>query len=63
MPILRNYELFSRYSRTFQKEMDYLVGNVYNDVRFPDGTEIRTSAVLEITDGYAKTNHTEYILE
>ncbi len=63
MPILRNWKVLKYYSQVHQKEMTYLTGRVYNDTRFLDGSEIRTSAVLEMTDGYARTRNTEYILE
>jgi len=63
MPILRNWRVLSYYSLEFEKEMLYLTGQVYNDKRFQDGAEIRTSAVIEMTKEYARTKNTEYILE
>lgn len=63
MPILRNWNVHRYYSQVHQKEMIYLVGRVYNDSRFKDGTEIRTSAVLEMRDSTARTQNTTYILE
>ena len=63
MPILRDWNIHTYYSQTHQKEMAYLEGFVYNDSRFPDGAEIRTSAVLEMKDSKAITQNTTYILE
>lgn len=63
MPILRNWKVLKYYSQVHGKEMYYLTGRVYNDSRFPNGSEIRTSAVLEIDDGVAQTLNTTYILE
>ena len=62
MPILKNWSVLKYYSQVHQKEMIYLTGKVYNDTRFPDGAEIRTSAVLEMKDSKAITQNTIYIL-
>ncbi len=62
-PILRDFEVIRRFSITHQKEMPYLHGKVYNDKRFPNGSSIRTSAVLEMTEDYAQTANTKYKLE
>lgn len=62
MPILRNWKVSKYYSQTYDKEMTYLTGKVYNDTRFADGVEIRTSAVLEMKDSKAITKNTTYIL-
>ena len=50
MPILKDYEVFSKFSKTHQKEMNYLRGKVYEDERFPDGSEIETSAIIDMVD-------------
>lgn len=63
LPILRDFEMLRRFSYTHQKEMPYLHGKVYNDKRFPDGSSITTSAVLEMTEDYAQTSNTKYKLE
>ena len=63
MPILREWNVFYRYSNGFNKEMPHLEGKIYNDTRFLDGSEVVTSTVLELKEGYAKTRNTEYILE
>jgi len=62
LPILKNYNIFWRFSNTHQKQMPYLSGKVYNDKRFPDGTDICTTAATILTANYAKTRNTEYIL-
>ena len=62
MPILRNWNVLKYYSQVHKKEMTYLTGQVYDDIRFPNGAEIRTSAVLEMKDSKAITQNTTYIL-
>lgn len=62
MPLLKNWTIFNRFSNTYNKEMPYLTGEVYNDKRFPDGSEIVTTAVLEFKENYARTKNTEYKL-
>ena len=62
MPILRNWKVQKYYSQVHQKEMTYLTGKVYNDSRFPNGAEIRTSAIIEMSDSKAITQNTTYIL-
>ena len=60
MPILKNWRTAKYYSDLSEF---CLVGEIYNDTRFEDGTEIRTSEVLELKNGYARTRNTTYILE
>lgn len=55
MPTLQEYEIFSRFSNTHQKEMNYLKGKVYDDERFPNGSEIETSAIIDYVDGLMAT--------
>jgi len=43
---LDNYRLYKRYSRTHDKEMTYAIGKVYKDTRFPDGSLITTTAIV-----------------
>lgn len=62
MPILRNWRVLEYYSSVHLKKVQYLVGQVFNDSRFPDGTEIRTSIVKEMKDSKAITQNTTYIL-
>ena len=63
MPILRNWKVLEYYSSVHLEKVQYLTGQVFNDIRFPDGTEIRTSILKEFGDGIAKTQNTTYILE
>lgn len=63
MPILRNWKVLKYYSTVHEKEIFYLTGQIFNDTRFPNGSEIRTSTLLEIDDGIAQTQNTTYILE
>jgi len=63
MPRLKNWKVHDGYSSVHLEKVSYLTGQVFNDTRFPDGTEIRTSIVLEIDDGIAQTENTIYILE
>jgi hypothetical protein len=63
MPVLRNWKLCKYYSSVELKPVYYIIGKVYNDTRFEDGTEIRTSTVQEITETSARTRNTTYILE
>ena len=60
MPILRDW---TKYYYIEEYNDFCLIGKVYNDSRFPDGSEIRTSEVLEINGVIAKTKNTKYILE
>lgn len=62
MPILRNWKVLEYYSSVHLEKVQYLTGQVFNDTRFPDGAEIRTSAVLEMKDSKAITQNTTYIL-
>lgn len=43
---LENYTIYERYSRTHGKEMSYARGEVYGDARFPDGSLIVTTAII-----------------
>jgi hypothetical protein len=58
MPILRDWEI-----KYYDDIYPHLIGKVYNDPRFPDGTEIITSLLFEMADGVAQTKNTMYILE
>lgn len=61
MPILKEWKLISSFP--YENNLKFLQGKVYNDTRFADGTEIRTSILLEVDDGVAQTQNTMYILE
>lgn len=65
MPRLDNWKLIYSLSDNIANipSMAFLEGNVFNDERFQDGTWIRTSAVVELEQGRARTMHTTYILE
>ena len=63
MPILRNWKVGEYYSSVHLEKVQYLTGQVFNDTRFSDGTEIRTSILKELGYGIAKTQNTTYILE
>ena len=63
MPILREWKKHTYYSSKHLEPQIYLTGKVYNDTRFQDGVEIRTSAVLEMKDDMAMTQNTTYILK
>ena len=63
MPRLRNWKVVEYYSSVHLERVSCLTGQVFNDTRFPDGTEIRTSIVKEFGDGFAQTENTIYILE
>lgn len=39
--------IYSRFSQTYQKRMNYASGNVYDDPRFEQGLFIYTTAILE----------------
>lgn len=39
-----------------------LTGYVYQDARFPEGTHIWTSAIVSMTEDYAVTCHSRYLL-
>lgn len=39
-----------------------LTGYVYQDARFPEGTHIWTSTILSMTESYAVTCHSRYLL-
>jgi len=63
VPILRNWKVLEYYSSVHLEKVQYLTGQVFNDTRFADGTEIRTSILKEFGGGFAKTQNTTYILE
>jgi hypothetical protein len=48
----------------FLTDNDLLFGRVYDDPRFPDGTIVRTTRVVELdhATGTARTKFTNYIL-
>ena len=52
--------------RNWYLDGDRLYGNAYGHPRFPgimEGEPVRTSRVLEMGDGWAKTLNTDYTLE
>lgn len=65
MPRLDNWKLIYSLHNVITNvpSMAFLEGNVFDDERFQDGTWIRTSAVIELEQGRAKTMNTTYILE
>lgn len=65
MPRLNNWKLIYSLPDVNYNEpsIAFLEGYVFNDERFQDGTWIRTSAVMELEQGRARTMNTTYILE
>ena len=39
-----------------------MIGEVYHNPNFPDGTQVRTSSVVEHGDGFVKTRNNIYYL-
>ena len=62
MKLLKNAVFYTRYSNSYDMVMPYVYGNVYNDDRFSDSTQIQTTAIIGVEGKIGRASCRERVL-